>query len=692
MRVLNPIASVMRVVLNTAVTSGFILSTAAYASDESLETIVVTAEAMKIEVPAQASPRSVSIVSDEDLELWAPKKLDEALRYTAGVTAQPYGSDNDTDWIRVRGMEAATYLDGSRLFRDGYYTWLLEPFGLQQIEVVKGPSAILYGESSPGGIINAVQKKPTGLAQSEFLAEVGNNGRYSIGIDTSDELAGDGSVSYRLVGAFKQQEGQLDFTENERHYLAPSLRVVLSEDTTLSIMTTFLQDDGIPTNGFFPAAGTLLPSDFGEIDPSTNYGEPDYDVYERTQISAGYKLEHQFNDVWSLSQHLSYAHNDLLLRSTYAFFNSDPTVSDLFRGVLSRDGENQSVTFDNHFTGSWTNQNTEHTVLFGFDLQEHKTEGEEQDQYFTSTVNVIEPVYGNFTPLDPAGNIDRKINKSQASVYTQYHVEFDLKWSALFGLRYDQVETDNTSQIAGQDQSRDDNELSFNAGIMYQADNGLSPYASYSESFEVFSTIDFNTGELYLPLDGTQIELGVKYEPEFFEGYVNLAWFDITETNALVTDPNTFIATQTGEETSTGIELELVGQINEAVKLSTAYTYTNAETDDTYAQGTKQAALIPEHAGSIWMDYDASYSEIEGLNIGLGLRYLGESKDNPASSDLTVPSVTLWDVAITYDVTPQWKAQLNINNLTDKEYISGCDYWCYFGESRSIVLSTRYSW
>lgn len=123
-----------------------------------IETITVTAQALKVETPAAETPRSVSIISEDELRVRAPQKLDEALRYTSGVTAQPYGADNDTDWFKVRGFDAATYLNGNRLFRDGYYTWLVEPYGLESVEIVKGPSAILFGESAPGGIVNAVQK------------------------------------------------------------------------------------------------------------------------------------------------------------------------------------------------------------------------------------------------------------------------------------------------------------------------------------------------------------------------------------------------------------------------------------------------------------------------------------------------------------------------------------------------------
>jgi iron complex outermembrane receptor protein len=695
MTIHNSLTIAIRKALVCALAPATVVSFMAHAQEDAaeLETITVTAQALKVETPAKETPRSVSIISEDELRVRAPQKLDEALRYTSGVTSQPYGSDNDTDWFKVRGFDAATYLNGNRLFRDGYYTWLVEPYGLESVEVVKGPSAILFGESAPGGVVNAVQKKPTFTPQGEVKVEVGNNNHQSVGFDIADQANDTGTMRYRLVGLMTRQDGELDITENERFYIAPSLEIDISDRTMLTLLATYLRDDGVPTNPFFPAAGTLTSSNYGKIDSSTNLGQPDYDKYERTQFSLGYLLEHDLNDTWTLSQNLNYGSNELYLRSSYAFPNSDPTSEELSQGVVFRDGKNQSFTFDNNAVGNWMTDSAEHTLLVGMDLQYHKTKGDEQDNYAFGTINPFSPVYGNYTPLDSANNIKREIEKSQASLYSQYQLKIHEQWIGNVGARYDWVKTENTGKGASIDQSesRDDSELSLSAGVMYLASNGLSPYANYSQSFEVISTIDSATNELYKPLEGEQVEVGVKYEPSFIDGFVNIAWFDITQENALVTNPSTWIATQTGEVTSTGVEVEGAAQLTDDLKLMASYTYTKAETDETYGKGKQQAGLIPKHQASAWLDYSA-YRIIPGLNVGTGLRYVGESKDNPANSDLTVPSVTLWDASVTYDITSQWQAQLNVNNILDKEFISGCDYYCYFGQSRSVMLNANYRW
>lgn len=662
-------------------------------SESDVETITVVAQALKVETPAKETPRAVSVVSNEDLQVRAPKKLDEALRYTSGVTSQPYGSDNDTDWFKVRGFDAATYLDGNRLFRDGYYTWLVEPYGLDHVEVVKGPAAILFGESAPGGVVNAVQKKPTNVPQGEVSLSIGNNNQQTLGFDIADDANESGNVRYRLIGLMTGQDGELDQTHSDRFYLAPSVEFDISDDTVLTILSSYLKDDGVPTNPFFPASGTILKSDFGTIDPSTNLGQPDYDKYERTQFSLGYLLEHQVNQNWKLSQNFNYGYNKLFLRSSYVFPNSDPTTNELTQGIVYRDGKNQSLTFDNHAIGHWNSMYSEQTLLMGLDLQRHETDGVEQDNYAFGKINPFNPIYGNYTPLNDANNIQRNIKKSQVSAYSQYQLKLHQQWVGIVGARYDWVKTENegSGPNVDQDKSRHDGEFSFNAGLMYIANNGLSPYANYSQSFEVLSTIDTTTGELYKPLDGEQVEVGVKYEPHFYDGYINFAWFNINQKNALVTNPSTWVATQTGEVTSQGVELETVTQLSDSIKLSANYTFTDAQTDETFGKGTQQAALIPKHQATAWIDYSAQYW-VPGLDIATGVRYIGESKDNPKSSNITVSDVTLWDASATYAVTSQWQAQLNINNIFDKEYISGCDYYCYYGQSRSVTLNAKYLW
>ncbi|MGL5153445.1 MAG: TonB-dependent siderophore receptor, partial [Aeromonas veronii] len=312
------------------------------------ETMVVTGTAMKVEVPMAETPRAVSVVNREELDQHAVLQLDEAIRYRSGVLTGLYGSDNNTDWFKVRGFDAASYLDGSILFGSGYYLWTPEPFGLESLEVLKGPASMLYGVAPPGGVINAISKRPTATPQGLVDLQLGSRDHRQVGVDVSDSLSD--SSRFRMVALYKERDGVLTGTYNDRVYLAPSVTFDLSDRTSLTLLASFLHDEGVPTNGFFPVYGTLNTSG-GQIDPSTNLSQPDYDRNRNTQISTGYELAHQLNQTWEFKQNVRFNYNDLLLRQTYIFPTYEGTTAS--RGLVYRDGNTKSATMDNQMVGYW---------------------------------------------------------------------------------------------------------------------------------------------------------------------------------------------------------------------------------------------------------------------------------------------------------------------------------------------------
>ena len=659
------------------------------------ETMVVTGTAMKVEVPMAETPRAVSVVNREELDQHAVLKLDEALRYRSGVLSQSYGSDNDADWFKVRGFDAASYLDGNRLFSTGYYVWTPEPFGLESVEVLKGPASILYGEAPPGGVINAISKRPTATPQGQLDLQMGSRDLRQIGVDVSDALTD--NSRYRLVALYSERDGVLNDTYNDRVYLAPSVTLDISDRTSLTLLASFKHDEGVPTNGFFPVYGTLNTSG-GQIDPSTNLSQPDYDRNRNTQISAGYELAHQLNQTWEFKQNVRFNYNDLLLRQTYIASFYDPSTTMVDRGLVYRDGNTKSVTMDNQMVGYWNTDSTEQTLLLGIDLQRHINEGMEKDHWDgMGIIDTQHPDYGSFPGFDESTATHQKSTKGQSGLYAQHQVRWDDRWLLTGGGRFDYVETHNISEAKGKNEKQYDHELSLSGSLMYLADNGLSPYIAYAESFEVLPGIDPNTQNSYKPLKGTLYETGVKYAPSFLDGYINLALFDLEQTNSLVST-GSGQQTQAGEVTSRGVELEGSVQATEALRLTAAYTYTDVKTNDT-GKGDRRASLIPRHQASFWGNYKVQQGLVSGLELGSGVRYVGSSVGtamdkayNQYYGALEVPAHTVWDAMIGYDFAKNWRAQLNVNNLLGDTYVASCDYYCYYGEPRSVVGSINYRW
>lgn len=658
-----------------------------------LQGLQVTGTALKVDVPLAETPRPASVVDRDELDDRNVQSLDETFRYRAGVLSGHYGADNDTDWFKVRGFDHSTYQDGLRIYREGYYQWLPETFGLDRVDVLKGPASILYGEAPPGGVINAVSKRPSDEASGMVELQGGNRDHRQLNIDTTGPLTD--NVSYRLVAVYKDREGDLDHTENERYYLAPSVTVDLSDRTSLTVLSSFQKDDGVPVNGFKLPYGTVDDTPYGKVDRSANLGQPGYDKNERTQNAIGYELEHAFNDQWSFLQNMRYNQLDLELRSSYAAGQNpvDPRVAD--QGLVYRDGTTDGWTIDNRLVGKFFTEHTENTLLVGLDYQKLASEGEEYDnfpaydfnngQYFTppfGTVDMFDPEYGNFTPVTDSQLTDSETDKEQLGLYVQNQLRVDDRWVVLASLRHDWAETEDVT--GGNRQRADDEELTVSGGLMYLADNGLSPYISYSESFQAQTGTDAD-GDLYKPLKGEQLEAGVKYAPLWLDGYLSAAVFDITEENGLVFGGATQV--QRGEKESRGFELEGNAYLTELWQVTAAYTYTDTETRDEFNDTEARAPLIPRHMASFWTDYNLRQL-LPGLKVGGGVRYNGESKDG----DTEVSSFTVADVMARYDIDRNWRVQLNVNNVTDKEYVASCEYWCYYGESRSVTGSVSYRW
>ncbi|MDX1635481.1 MAG: TonB-dependent siderophore receptor [Marinobacter sp.] len=653
-----------------------------------LEELVVSGTALKVEAPLVETPRPASVVEREELEERNVQSLDETFRYRAGVLSGHYGADNDTDWFKIRGFDQATYQDGLRIYREGFYQWLPEPFGLERVELLKGPASILYGEAPPGGVINAISKRPTDTAQGVIDIQAGTHEHRQLGVDTSGPVGDRQDLRYRLVGLYRNSEEELDFTENERYYVAPSLTWDISDRTSLTLLTSYQKDDAFPYNGFKLAYGTVQGTPFGKVDPSTNYSEPSYDTNERTQASIGYALSHQINDTWTFEQDLRYSELDLFLRSSFIFFQTSPREGQ--RGLVYRDGEIDSWTVDNRLVGQWFTERTENTLLVGVDYQDLNNRGKQNTAggftFFGGPIDLFDPQYGNFTPVDPADLIVQENDKQQVGLYLQDQLRLSDRWVFLAGARYDEADTDSINRTAGTRQETDVEELSLSGGIMYLAPNGFSPYLSYTESFQPLVGTDGN-GNQFEPLEGQQLELGVKIAPRDLDGYITAAVYRIEEDNSLGTSQGGF-QIQDRERTTEGFELESVSYLTDQLELTAAYTYNSAKIrEKATPDSERQAPLIPRHQASAWLDY--RFTDLApGLKVGAGARFVGESEDGATE----VPSFTVFDLMAQYALTPEWQAQLNVTNVADREYVASCDYWCYYGAARSVVGSVSYRW
>lgn len=651
--------------------------------------------ATKTGAPINETPQSISVVTAAQIRDQNAQNISDVLRYSAGVRAEMYGVDNRGDWFSLRGgSEGSTFLNGLRRPLSGYWGNVRdEPYGLEQVEILRGPSSVMAGQNGPGGVINLVSKVPQPVAQNEVAVQYGSDDHKQIALDSTGPANASGTVLYRVVALFKDAQTHVDFTEEKRHFVAPSLTWQPNEDTRFTLLAEYQYDWSNNTTGFFPWVGMILPAPNGLIPDTTFINEPDWDKYEGTRYRVGYQFERRLNDTWTLFHNARYDHVAGDILGMYANFWEGGFLPD---GVsLNRTWAASRTTTDVananlNAVGRFEHARFEHTVLLGADAL-WAVNKVLSDGGAATSLNVYNPVYGTF--LKPAlnfGPADR-VRSNEYGFTIQDQIKFDRRWVLVPTLRYDTVQS--TVQAGG---GYDEEALTKRLGLVYLADNGWSPYVSYSESFESVGGTDFG-GSAFEPRRGEQLEAGLKWAPANGRFSAAVAAYTIKETNRLTDDPvNVGFSVQQGEVTVNGFELE-GGARFESWDLLASYTFTDAHLSESSVAGApaldQQLQGIPEHAASAWVVYKFAQLGVKGLRVGLGVRYTGLTEDGTGNNLVDTPSNTLWDGLISYQ-RGAWTYSLNASNLFDKEYIatslSRGDSW--FGMRRKVVGTVAYRW
>lgn len=660
----------------------------------------ITTTGSKDAVAVEKIPQSVSIVGRDQMDSIGAQKTDEALRYTAGVFAQPFGVDNDTNWLYIRGFDATatgTYLDGLQNFSYGFGAFMIDSFGLERIEVLRGASSALYGGANAGGIVNYISKRPTGERLRYLEAGINSYGNGYVGFDIGDKASE--TVNYRINGKIQGGDNYTDYADEFRGVISPSIQYKPDEATSLTILANYthqnLTHDGA---GFLPYYGTVVPTEFGTISNKVNLTEPSFDSYNREQFSIGYELEHQFDNDWTVRQNVRYGYAHVRERAPYAYtyngtFGPQPLPGNPYLDRLDFRHDTKVNTFlaDNQLEGKVTTGAVDHNLLFGVEYKYFRID-QMQQTGAVAPINPYDPVYGE--PYGPMNDpyIDQDLKRNQFGIYAQDRMEFGDGWIVTLNGRYDYVKTDADGLP---NYSSHDGRLSGRAGIVYAFDNGLTPYASAATFFnpviEALSQTD-NVVTPAKPETGVQYEVGVKYKPEFFDGLITASFFDLTKENVLTGPFND--KSQLGEVNSRGFEFEVQANIVDDWKLTAALTAYDLKIkkDDNEALIGNRPYLLPEQQASLFVEYKVPEGVLEGLSLGGGVRYVGSSYAD-LDNKYKVPAVTVADLKLGYE-KDNWGVDLNVTNLFDKKYVSGCQgvYSCGYGEGRRALLKIHTKW
>jgi iron complex outermembrane receptor protein len=642
-----------------------------------------SATATKTDTPLNETPQSISVVPRAQFEDQGAANLQDAMRYTAGVYAGAFGFDNRGDWARIRGTDFAQYQDGLRMLFGFYNNVRPDLWGLERVEIIKGPASVLYGQGSFGGLVNLVSKRPQAVPEKQVELSLGSHNRKQLALDLTGPLNADGTLLYRLIALGRDSDTQVDHVPDDRRLLAPSITWQPNARTSVRFYASRQKDDSGSSVGFFPWQGTLLPAPLGQIPTNTFISEPDFDEFKADQKAAGLEAIWQFSDTFTLRHHLRKSDSNVSYKSLYSRFR--PTLNpdgSILRTIYNAQNEADALTADTQLEAKWNNGALQSAVLAGWDFQD-VTLGGAQGTANAPAINVYAPVYGNYTPLVPTPLTPTK--QEQSGLYLQYQGKWMDRWIGVVGIRRDHAESETGSAAASRLDTR---ATSGRVGLAYADPSGWTPYASWSESFLPVTGVNF-FGQAYQPQTAKQTELGVKYQGSI--GSFTAAVYDIRETNRRTPDPaNPQNQVQTGEVRSKGLELEAVAALGKAVDMVAAYSRTDAKvTKSNSADLGKRLSSVPEYQASLWTRYKFALAQGQ-FSIGGGVRYVGPSWDG--RDVLETPSFTLLDAMLGYETGP-WKASLTVNNLTDKIHVTTClnrgD--CFYGMRRTLTANLRYS-
>ena len=631
--------------------------------------------ALKTPTPIIDVPQSLSITTADDISIRGFDSIGDIVDYTPGVSMSQ--GEGHRDAVVFRGVRSTAdfFVDG---VRDDvqYYRPL---YNIEQVEILRGPNALLFGRGGAGGILNRVTKK--GVIGEDFNGyqfTIDSFGATEAQVDTNVSL--NENTAFRLNAYHDTFENHRDFSDGDGLGVNPTLKFQLTEKTTLDVSYEYIEydrsiDRGIPTANGKPvdALNDIV------------FGDPDLNKSEFEAHSIRALLQHQFSDTLKGIFTASYTNYDKLYQNFYAESYNEATPDKVRLDGYLDTTERQNLVVSGNLVSEFATGNIEHTLLFGAEFSDSSSENDRYNPEFDdgaggttdkrefdiSDRNVSGVGFnagglyaGAFTDL----NDDTETDLTVYSLYIQDEIKLSEELAVVLGARYDSFDIDVTDiETAGDGGSQKDEEITPRAGLVFKPQENISVYASYSQTFLPQSGEQFaDLGDEGLdPDEYTNLEAGVKWD--FAQGYsLTAAIFEIEQDIVIPVGDSS--ATEQNE--ITGFEAQFNGQLSDQWSLTVGYSYLDGETED-----GERPFELPEHMFSVWNHYQVT----EKFGLGLGVIYQDESKIKIKTKDLAkgpadLPDFFRVDAAAYYQISENLRLQVNIENLLDEEYYPSSHY------------------
>ncbi|MGZ4969987.1 MAG: TonB-dependent siderophore receptor [Methylobacter sp.] len=632
----------------------------------------------KTDTPLFDTPISVQVVPKAVIDDQQAIGLENTLKNVSGVAKNwGFGADGNEN-IYIRGFANGVNSQGN-IYRDGVLT-PNTPISLanaERVEVLKGPSAMLYGRAQPGGLVNIVTKRPKTDAYYSLQQQFGSYDTYRTLLDATNKITQDGSLAYRINYEHLDTNTFRNNHPNTRDFVAPSLTWKITDKTQLDLDFMYqnvkaVTDSGIPydlqLSGVIPGK---IPLNFSGNEPT--------DYANKESYTGGVTLTHDFNKDWKVRAKYSTHNQDTAIAQTSSNANAD------LLGNLQRGFQKTTDNFDNQYgtidiTGHFATGPFKHAVLIGSDYYHSVEKSRSSVNMAAPTINVFNPQYG-FTGFDLPLVNGNNVTNDWYGIYAQDQISLWDQWHLLMGGRFDNAKTSRYNLQGIANNHTDTDNFSPRIGLLYQPVSWLGAYVNYVNGFNAFNPGIPLNGSSFEPERSKEMEFGLK--GEWLDGRLRstLAFFELTKTNIKSQLPapfNNFYST-TGAARSQGIEFDLQGQLTDDWNVIGTYTYMDATViagNDSPFSGVGKAGNrlenIPRSAASLWSTYDFSRFGAQGFSAGAGVYLVGDRSGNVDNS-FNIPGYARVDSMLKYrhKVGPSnVTVQFNIENLLNKEYMA----------------------
>ncbi|EPF0042832.1 TonB-dependent siderophore receptor [Enterobacter hormaechei] len=655
-----------------------------------------TNSATKSAVAESKTPQVINTIAAKEIEQRHASSVNEILRYAPGVSTEVRGSTSYMSEYKIRGFNVdQEFYNGLQLPYNvtGNTKARIDPLLIESVDILKGPSSVLYGGGSPGGLVNIQSKKPQKEAKTELGFNTGNRNLKEGYLDSTGQIA-NSDWNYRLLGKATESDEQAHTTRYENYLVAPSVTWQPDDKTRLTIDALAQNTPSLTPSDPMPLS--YLRSKYAD---RRDYAGDEWSGFKQRQWMLGYSFEHEFDSGWGFNQKARYFDVDTHQRSAYST-GTGSEVYQLNRFAYTTDEDLQSFNIDNQVTRTVALGDWQHHLLAGFDYQ--KLNSHFHYRYASSTpgIDMRNPDHSQIDN-DALGLETAQKNRlgyQQNGYYLQDQIAFG-GLNVLASLRFDDYRSVTTNYLQNGDKAWvSQDRLTKRLGALYAFENGLSPFISYSEGFAPVSPQGTLTAKDVKPTTSKQVEGGVKYLLAEYATTFTASVFNIRQKNVVTSDPGFLNYRQTGEVESKGAELSAISRPTDNLTLIANYAYTHAiNTEDDKYQG-KRPTQVPENAFNLWGDYTFDSTPLRGLTLGAGARYTGPMEISPANDAGKLGGTTQYDLAASYrmgELAPSLEGlalKASAQNVTNKETLTCYDATnCWIGRDRTFQVGANYS-